>query len=164
MSAERPSIFVYGAGRVGLAIAGLARREGLPVVGLWNPRPLRPERARLAEGLTLAVGGAPLPAEAEIWLVATPDDSIAETGKRLASSFADAGGPRPLCAAHCAGAHTSELLTPLARIGVPCGSWHPALTFRGAADDPQALARAVVAVEGDAAASGPLEALADALG
>ncbi|MGH7571661.1 MAG: Rossmann-like and DUF2520 domain-containing protein [Gemmatimonadota bacterium] len=164
MRAQGPSVFVYGAGRVGLAIANLARREGVPMVGLWNPRPLRPERARLAVGLTLAVGGPPLPAEAEIWLVATPDDAIAETGKRLAASLAGGDGPLPRCAAHCAGAHTSELLAPLARVGVPCGSWHPAMTFRGAADDPQALARAVVAIEGVPAAAGPLEALAEALG
>jgi predicted short-subunit dehydrogenase-like oxidoreductase (DUF2520 family) len=125
---------------------------------------LRPERARLAEGFPLAVGASPPPAEAGIWLIAVPDDAIAETGTRLASTLGAVGDPRPLCAAHCAGAHTSELLAPLARIGVPCASWHPAMTFRGAPDDSDALARAVVAVEGDPTATESLEALTKALG
>lgn len=164
MSAGRPSVFIYGAGRVGLAIANLARREGVPVAGLWNPRPLRPDRARLAQGLPVAVGGPPPAADAEIWLVSVPDDAIAETGSRLAAALVEAEGPRPQCAAHCAGAHASELLAPLARIGVPCGSWHPAMTFRGAPDDSDALARAVVAIEGDPTAVEWLGALAEALG
>lgn len=164
MTPAGPSVFIYGAGRVGLAIARLARRRGVPVAGLWNPRPLKPERARLAEGLPVSVSEDPSPGEAEIWLLATPDDAIAATGERLAAGLSDPGRPRPRCAAHCAGAHASELLAPLARAGVPCGSWHPAMTFRGAPDDPDALARSVVAIEGDLEATERLGALAEALG
>lgn len=164
MSASDPSIQIYGAGRIGLAVAGLARRRGVPVTGLWNPRPLRPERARLAEGLPLAVAPDPEPASADVWLVAVPDDAIAGTGERLARAVSRSGGPHPGCVAHCAGAHPAQLLGPLARIGIPCGSWHPAMTFRGAPDDPDALARAVVAVEGDPDAVRLLGRLSDALG
>jgi predicted short-subunit dehydrogenase-like oxidoreductase (DUF2520 family) len=164
VSAPGPSIQVYGAGRIGLAVAGLARRRGVPVTGLWNPHPLRRARARLAEGLPLTVAADPEPAPADIWLVAVPDDAIAATAERLARAVERAGPSRPGCAAHCAGAHPARLLDPLSRTGIPCGSWHPAMTFRGASDDPDALARAVVAVEGDPAAVGLLERFSDALG
>jgi predicted short-subunit dehydrogenase-like oxidoreductase (DUF2520 family) len=164
VSASGPSIQVYGAGRIGLAIANLARRRGVPVTGLWNPRPLRPGRARLAEGFPLVVAPDPEPAPADIWLVAVPDDAIAGTGERLARAVERDGRTRPGCAAHCAGAHPARLLDALSRTGIPCGSWHPAMTFRGAEDDPDALAGAVVAVEGDAAAVALLERLSDALG
>jgi predicted short-subunit dehydrogenase-like oxidoreductase (DUF2520 family) len=112
----------------------------------------------------VGVAPTPRPAAADLWLVAVPDDAIAATGERLASELAGAGGPRPRCAAHCAGAHTADLLAPLSGSGIPCGSWHPAMTFRGAPDDADALARAVVAVEGDSDAEKALRALADALG
>ena len=164
MTAASPSLQIYGAGRVGLAIANLARDRGLPVAGLWNPRPLRPERARLAEGFVLVVDPPPRPAEADIWLIAVPDDAIAATGERLAASLANGDGPRPHCAEHCAGAHAADVLTPLSRIGVPCGSWHPAMTFRGAPDDAEALSRAVIAVEGESGAVQLLTSLTDALG
>ena len=163
MSASGPSIQIYGAGRIGLAVGGLARRRGVPVTGIWNPRPLRPARARLAEGLPLTVAADPEPVPADVWLVAVPDDAIAATGERLALA-ARGSGARPGCAAHCAGAHPAQLLAVLADGGIPCGSWHPAMTFRGAPDDPDALARAVVAVEGDPAAVALLERLSDALG
>jgi predicted short-subunit dehydrogenase-like oxidoreductase (DUF2520 family) len=106
----------------------------------------------------------PKPAQADVWLVAVPDDAIEGTGERLARAVERSGDPRPGCAAHCAGAHPARLLDPLARTGIACGSWHPAMTFRGAPDDADALARAVVAVEGDPAAVALLERLSDALG
>jgi predicted short-subunit dehydrogenase-like oxidoreductase (DUF2520 family) len=164
MSAPGPSIQIYGAGRIGLAIASLARRRDVPIAGIWNPRPLRPARARLAEELPLTVAPDPPPGPADIWLLAVPDDAIAATGERLAKAVERGDGPRPGCAAHCAGAHPARLLEPLARTGIACGSWHPAMTFRGAPDDADALARAVVAVEGDPVAVGLLERLSDALG
>ena len=125
MSASGPSIQIYGAGRIGLAVASLARRRRVPVVGIWNPRPLRPARARLSEGLPLTVAPDPEPVPADVWLVAVPDDAIVGTGERLARAVERSGGPRPGCAAHCAGAHPARLLDPLARTGIACGSWHP---------------------------------------
>jgi hypothetical protein len=59
VSSKAPSVFVYGAGRVGLAIANLARERGVDVVGLWNPHPLKPRRAALAKGFDLAINGQP---------------------------------------------------------------------------------------------------------
>lgn len=160
MSSEARSIYIYGAGRIGLAVANLARKRGVEVVGLWNPRPLRARRAELAAGFAITVDETPIPASAELWLIAVPDDAIAATAERLAST----AGPWPRAAAHCAGAHPATLLQPLADTGVACASWHPAMTFRGTASDVGALSDAVVALEGDAEAFEGFEAFCQVLG
>lgn len=160
MSEAAPSVFIYGAGRVGLAIARLARERGLVVVGLWNARPLSPGRARLAQGFALAIAAAPPRSEASLWLIAVPDDAIAAVARGLAA----ADGPRPQAAAHTAGAHPGSLLAPIAAEPIACGSWHPAMTFRGEEADTEALAGAWVAIEGTPPAVDRLEAFTRALG
>lgn len=160
MSAEGPSLHVYGAGRVGLAILALARERGVTIAGAWNPRELRRERSALAHGIPIVVSPDPPAVAADLWLIAVPDDAIAEVAERLAGS----PGPRPRVLAHCAGAIPADLLRPLTTGGVACGSFHPAMTFRGAPGDAEALAGAVVAIEGEAAAVRLLERLADRLG
>jgi predicted short-subunit dehydrogenase-like oxidoreductase (DUF2520 family) len=157
---EGPSIHVYGTGRVGLAILSLARERGIEVTGAWNPRPLRPGRAALATGLSVDVAPEPPAVAADVWLIAVPDDAIAEVAERLAAG----GGPRPGVVAHCAGALPASALEPLRAEGVALGSFHPAMTFRGAPGDAAALAGAVVAVEGEPRAAEVLERLADGLG
>lgn len=157
---ETPSLYIYGAGRIGLAVANLARKRGVEVVGLWNPRPLRERRAELAAGFAVTVDEALVPASADLWLIAVPDDAIATAAERLAAT----GGPWPGAVAHCAGAHPAALLQPLAEAGVACASWHPAMTFRGTASDVGALSDAVVALEGDEAAFEGFEGLCRHLG
>lgn len=155
-----PRLAIYGAGRVGLAIARRARACGVPLSAVWNPRPLRPERAELGEGLPLALDPSPAATAADLWLIAVPDDRIAA----VAAALAAVPGPAPRAAAHCAGAHDGSLLAPLSRKGIACGSWHPVMTFRGAPEDDAALAAAAVAIEGDPTARPLLTSLADALG
>lgn len=157
---DAPALQVYGAGRVGLAILGLARQRGIPLRGAWNPRPLRPERRALVPGLSIDVAPEPAAVAADIWMIAVPDDAIGDVAERLAG----AGGPRPAVVAHCAGALPAALLEPLGDQGVACGSFHPAMTFRGAPGDAEALAGAVVAIEGEPRAVAALEGLADRLG
>lgn len=160
MSGASPAIHVYGTGRVGIAILGLARARDIPLTGAWNPRQLRPERRVLLPEIPLTISPEPPAVAADLWLIAVPDDAIAEVAERLAR----APGPRPAVAAHCAGAIPGALLEPLADQGVALGSFHPAMTFRGAAGDADALAGAVVAIEGEPRAVALLERLADRLG
>jgi predicted short-subunit dehydrogenase-like oxidoreductase (DUF2520 family) len=145
---------------VGLAILELARARGIPLAGAWNPRALRPERRALLPEIPLTISPDPPAVAADLWLIAVPDDAIADVAERLART----PGPRPSVAAHCAGAIPATLLAPLAEQGVACGSFHPAMTFRGAEGDAQALAGAVVAIEGEPRAVVLLEGLADRLG
>ncbi|MBW3660870.1 MAG: DUF2520 domain-containing protein [Gemmatimonadetes bacterium] len=160
-----PSLFVYGAGRTGLAVARLAERRGVRLAGVWSPRPLRPPRMDLAGGLDLEIAVAPSPKAADLWLLAVPDDAVADLARGLAEALdAEPTAPRPRAAAHCAGAHPAALLEPLRERSIPAASWHPAMTFRGAADDADALAGARIAIEGDPAAVDLARALAAALG
>lgn len=159
------TLYVYGAGRVGLAVARLATRRDVPVVGVWNRRPLSPARAALAEGLPLRIEGSPAVGEADLWLLAVPDDAVAAVAEELAAALdASPRVARPAAAAHCAGAHPATLLASLRDRSIPVASWHPAMTFRGAADDPDALAESTVVIEGDPAAFDLAKALAEALG
>ena len=160
MNDATPSLHVYGAGRVGLAILKLARERGVVLTGAWNPRDVRAERRSLVPGVPIEVTSEPVAVAADLWLIAVPDDAIADVAERLAR----APGPRPLAAAHCAGAIPAALLAPLAAQGVACGSFHPAMTFLGAEGDAEALAGAVVAIEGEPRAVELLERLADRLG
>lgn len=159
MSDAIPSLHVYGAGRVGLAILKLARERGVTLTGAWNPREVRAERRELVLGIPIEVTSEPAAVAADLWLIAVPDDAIADVAERLAQ----APGPRPAAVAHCAGAIPAALLAPLAAQGVACGSFHPAMTFRGAEGDAEALAGAVVAIEGEPRAVELLERLADKL-
>lgn len=155
-----PSLHVYGAGRVGLAILRLAYDRGVTLTGAWNPRDLRAERRGLVPGIPIEISPEPPAIAADLWLIAVPDDAIASVAERLAR----APGPRPTAVAHCAGALPAALLEPLAAQGAACGSFHPAMTFRGAEGDAEALAGAVVAIEGEPRAVEILERLADRLG
>lgn len=160
-----PSVCVYGAGRVGLAVARLCVRRGVPVEAVWNHRP--PSRSRRAswEDLPVQVDEAPPPVAADLWLLAVPDAAVAPVAEALAAAVdADPTAARPRAAAHCAGAHPASLLGPLAERSIPVASWHPAMTFRGSEDDADALAEATVAIEGETAATGVVMALAEALG
>lgn len=153
-------LYVAGAGRLGLAVARLARTRGVKVVCVWNHRPLPPGRRELARGLPLVVSPVPPRVAADVWLVAVSDDAITD----VAAALAEAEGPLPAVAAHCAGARPVGLLGPLAERGVATGSWHPAMTFRGTAGDEEALGRAWVAIGGEPRAAASLESLSDRLG
>lgn len=158
-----PSVQVYGAGRTGLAVARLARERGVTVSGIWNRRRPEDARAALAADLPLVVADTPVPVAADLWLIAVADDAIPALAASLAARLDDTA-PRPLAAAHCAGGRPADDLAPLRAAGIACGSWHPAMTFRGAESDATALAGARIALEGDLAAMRVLEAFTAALG
>jgi predicted short-subunit dehydrogenase-like oxidoreductase (DUF2520 family) len=162
---SRPRVQIFGAGRAGLAVARRARDQGV-LAGAWNRSPLEGARAELARNLPIVVSADPGDAAdsgADLWLVAVADDAVPEIAAELAEALAK-GAPRPRAAAHCAGARSAGDLAPLRRAGVPAGSWHPAMTFRGTDSDAAALADAWVAIEGDDAALDVLRSFSDALG
>lgn len=156
-------VCVYGTGRLGLALAELARQRGVAVAGLWNRRGLDPERERRAAGFDPIVAEDPPAVAADLWLLAVPDDAVADIARRLAGEVAD-GGVRPDVAAHCSGALPVAALDPLAAMGIACGACHPVMTLRGAPDDAGALTRACVTLDGGPAAVRELGRLARALG
>lgn len=158
-----PSLAVYGAGRTGLAVARLARERGVPLAGVWSRSPLDAARRRLAAELPVVVAEEPPCLVADAWLLAVADDAIDPVARRLAAVAARAE-ELPDVAAHCAGALPVAAIEPLAGLGIPIGSWHPVMTFRGDPRDAAALAGAWVALEGEPEAVGVLKALTERLG
>ena len=162
MTRLAPAVFLYGAGRVARAVAALAAERGVPVAGAWSRSGTGAGGGM--PGVELASGPDPPAGAADVWLLAVADDGVEDVAARLAVAAGTAGAPRPLVAAHCAGGLSAAALAPLAGLGIPCGGWHPAMTFRGGPDDARGLAEAWVAVEGEGPGAAELEALAGALG
>lgn len=163
MTEAAPSVFIYGAGRVATAVTRLAAERGVRVVGAWSRG--GSSAGRWTPGVELAAGPEPPPTAADVWLLAVSDDAVEPVATLLAAAVRAAdGAPRPRVAAHCAGGLPAAALAPLAALGIPCGGWHPAMTFRGGPDDAGGLSEAWVAVEGEGPAGRALEALARALG
>lgn len=138
--------FVAGLGRAGLPVARVLAREGL-LTGAWTRTEATAARARPFVG-DVAVGGVPDPRDADVVLVAVPDDRI---GRLVAAVDAGVRAEPGRVWLHTSGAHDRSVLT-AAGVAGPCGSCHPlqALAAEDGAVSP--LLGAYFAVEGDAAA------------
>lgn len=127
---------------------------------------------------------------ADIFLITTPDDAIADTAARLADEWQTENGAgenvdevhaernesrprsrarvsrRPVVVLHASGALTSEVLAPLraAMRGVSIGSLHPLVSVSDAAAGAESLREAYFCVEGDAQAQVAARRLVRSLG
>jgi predicted short-subunit dehydrogenase-like oxidoreductase (DUF2520 family) len=152
---------LVGAGAVGTALARRLAACGYPVRAVLS-RTAADARA-LAERVGASVGTdalAALPGDVRLVLLCVPDDAIAAVAEALAAL--DHPWPRTVVA-HTSGAHTADVLAPLADRGAAALSFHPLQTFT-AGTPPAAFEDIVVGVEGapDAVTAG--EGLARALG
>jgi predicted short-subunit dehydrogenase-like oxidoreductase (DUF2520 family) len=136
-------VFIFGAGKVGRALARASRAAGLSVT-LRAARRGPPARAIVADLLVLAVRERDLPALSK---------ALAE--QRLV-------GPRTACV-HVAGALGSEVLEPLRAVSAGVGQMHPMISFASTRVFPT-LRRGNVRVEGDREAVTRASALARRLG
>jgi predicted short-subunit dehydrogenase-like oxidoreductase (DUF2520 family) len=96
---------------------------------------------------------------ASLFIIATPDDSIAPVAKRLATVFrfrsiglARREKSAPTVALHTSGALSSEVLEPLRKLGFAIGSLHPLLSISDPKSGAKLFSRAFFSVEGDARA------------
>ena len=166
MPANRPTLAIIGAGRVGRALGRVLRQRG------WRIGAVVTRSQKTARAAVRAIGGGPPQSRldasalnADVILIATPDRSIATVAAQLARAVArvfppprrkranlGGGGPealRPLTRKtilHTNGALDRSVLAPLERLGAATGSLHPLQTFtRGAAPN---LKGAICAIEG----------------
>lgn len=172
--AGKPRVAVIGAGRLGSALALALGRSGYTVVALCARRA---ERARLvARSLSprpLALDATQLdslPDNADLILVTTPDDQIAQVAARLAGVFAArraAGLPqrRQRIALHASGALTSDAaLAPLGEHNFSLGSLHPLVSISDPAGGARNLRGAFYCLEGEARALTAARKIVRALG
>ncbi len=113
---KAPSLFIFGAGAAGRALASACRRAQLPLLGQWSRSP--------REGCT-DHGDLPSP-RASIWLLAVSDGALSSLAQRLSE-----GSYLPQVALHLAGRLGVEVLAPLAALGVSTGSLHPLQSLKG---------------------------------
>jgi predicted short-subunit dehydrogenase-like oxidoreductase (DUF2520 family) len=140
------SVYVFGAGKVGRAIARALRAsgKGAPRVTLRPARKGLPAKRIDADVLVLAVRDRDLGA--------------------LAQKLADGGlvSARTVCL-HNAGAQTADVLAPLRAVSAGVAQMHPMISFASTRVFPT-LARGHVHVEGDAAAEARARGLARRMG
>ncbi len=149
------SVAIVGAGRVGRSFARALLDSGTRVSVLTRsarrlPRPL-------GDGV---VDWHPALGAAEVVLVAVPDSVITGVAEVLARDGAIGRGHTVL---HCSGLRDRSALAPLEATGAALGSLHPVQSFVLTDGEPEALAGAGAAIEGDPRALAAARRLAEQL-
>jgi predicted short-subunit dehydrogenase-like oxidoreductase (DUF2520 family) len=160
--ADQPDIVVIGPGKVGLALAWLARRAGRRVAAIGARRGDAAEAAarRLGAG-TVAARCAEAAGLGDLVLLTVSDAAIGPLCAQLAEDGAFRPGARVL---HCSGALGSDVLAPARSVGCAAGSMHPLQTFPSVDAAVERLVGAWTFCEGDAAALADAEQLARDIG
>ena len=155
------TIAIVGAGRVGRALGRSLRARG------WRIGAVVALSAATARSAVRAIGGG-FPFErltrrvmdADVVLIATPDDSISA----VAAELARIGGEewRGKIVLHSSGALDGSVLHPLAALGAEVGSMHPLQTFSGRGAPP--LESVTFVIQGTRRAQQTARRIARALG
>lgn len=158
-SVGAPRVGIIGAGAVGTALGVAISRAGWPVTAVASRDPERRDRfASLVPGVRAFMESAAVLEEAELVVVAVPDDAIAA----VAESMRLYGGQAMV---HTSGALGAEVLTPALAAGSHVGAFHPLASFTLDVERSVAgIAGATIAIEGDEAILGLLADLAEAIG
>jgi predicted short-subunit dehydrogenase-like oxidoreductase (DUF2520 family) len=155
------SVSIVGAGRLGRALGRSLRRLG------WRIGPVVTRSAAHSRAAVRAIGGGTAFAaltsavmDADVILLVTPDDVLAEVAGKLAKL---AGNKcRGKVVLHASGALDNKVLQALALCGAATGSIHPMQTFTN--NSRPNLKGVIFAIEGDARARRVAGAIARALG
>ncbi len=155
------SVSIVGAGRLGRALGRSLRRLG------WRIGAVVTRSAAHSRAAVRAIGaGQPFATltsavmDADVILLATPDDALEEVARRLAKLAGNKS--RGKVVLHSSGALDNSVLRALARCGTATGSIHPMQTFTN--NSRPNLQGVIFAVEGDARARRAAGAIARSLG
>ena len=152
---SQPRVTIIGAGRMGQGLGLALKRRGYKIALVARtPRDVTPP-------LMLHQGSrAEATAEAELVLIATPDDAIGSVAAELAREGAIT---RDQVVLHLSGLLDRTALLPLEETGAGCGSFHPLQSVAEAATAAERLKGAYVGIEGDDRALVSAERLANTL-
>ena len=152
---SQPRVTIIGAGRMGQGLGLALKRRGYKIALVARtPRDVTPP-------LMLHQGSrAEATAEAELVLIATPDDAIGSVAAELAREGAIT---RDQVVLHLSGLLDRNALLPLEDTGAGCGSFHPLQSVAEAATAAERLKGAYVGIEGDDRALVAAERLANTL-
>ncbi|MFL6227995.1 MAG: Rossmann-like and DUF2520 domain-containing protein [Pyrinomonadaceae bacterium] len=166
---SKKTVAIVGSGRLGAALAVALEQSGYRISALVaRQRRHALKASRLLNSRPVALGAAQLTEipDSDVLIIATPDDQIAATAKRLALSAprANASPTRRPVALHVSGALSSDALAPLRARGFATGSLHPLVSVSDAASNAKDFGGAFYCVEGDAVAARAARQLVRSLG
>lgn len=152
MSDDLPSpsrVAVVGAGAVGSAFAQRLGPAGYAVRAIISRHQTSAEDLARQVGAPVAADTpAALPRDVRLVLLCVPDDALSD----VAETFAALDHPwSSTCVAHTSGAHSTDVLAPLAAAGALTLSFHPLQSFTDHTP-PTAFDGSFVGLEGDATA------------
>ena len=152
---SQPRMTIIGAGRMGQGLGLALKRRGYKIILVNRTRkdiipPLVLHQGSLSEAT----------AEAELVLIATPDDAISGVAGELSAERAIS---RDQVVLHLSGLLDRTVLLPLEEIGAACGSFHPVQSIAEPATAAERLKGAYVGIEGDERALVAAERLANTL-
>jgi predicted short-subunit dehydrogenase-like oxidoreductase (DUF2520 family) len=152
---SQPRVTFIGAGRMGQGLGLALKRRGYKIALVARtPRDVTPP-------LMLHQGSrAEATADAELILIATPDDAIGSVAAELAREGAIS---RDQVVLHLSGLLDRDALLPLEETGAGFGSFHPLQSVAEAATAAERLKGAYVGIEGDDRALVAAERLANTL-
>jgi len=155
------TVSIVGAGRVGATLGKRLRQLG------WRVGAVVTRSERTSRVAVRAIGGGKARSvltadvlDADVVLLTTPDDALAEVARALAKTGGSACRGKVIL--HTSGALDRSVLAPLARLGASTGSLHPMQTFSGR--NVPKLEGVTFAVEGDAKALRVAKQMARSLG
>jgi predicted short-subunit dehydrogenase-like oxidoreductase (DUF2520 family) len=163
----KPTISIIGAGRLGQALAIALRLTGYPIIALVARSRQKADKAAAlivdARPEPRALGGtqlAELP-PTDLVIIATPDDAIEETARKLSNLWPDEARRTVL---HTSGALSSGALAPLSERGFQTGSIHPLVSISDPVSGAKALRGAFYCLEGTRKAKSLAETIVRDLG
>jgi len=127
MTSKTNRLSVIGAGKVGQAIAILAKRAGYEsvMVGVLQPEQVPEETRTNLDGIPIC-HSMEAARDAELLLLTVPDDRIEACCLALSEAGVLKGS---MTVGHCSGALGSDVLSAAAKLGCSVGSTHPLQTF-----------------------------------
>ena len=141
---------IIGTGRLGTSLGNALARAGVEIIGLADADLRAARRAKRIIGAGRPTADAAAAArDADVVIIAVPDDALPAVVDRLAASGFNGRGKTVF---HTSGAESAARLSPLVRRGAETGSFHPAQAF-SRPTTPSAHFRGVVfGLEGSAGA------------
>jgi predicted short-subunit dehydrogenase-like oxidoreductase (DUF2520 family) len=137
---KRFRVGVIGAGRVGAVLGAALTTGGHRVIAVSGVSRASIERARALLPTSRLLPPDQVAAEAELLLLAVPDDALGPLVRGLAASGSITKGQLVV---HTSGAHGIDVLAPVLAAGAEGIALHPAMTFTGHPRDLDRLAEGI---------------------
>ncbi len=151
MPINKPRINIIGSGKLGRTLIRLFIDQQAVVIGdVFNRSPAHSQAAIEFWGGGRLCNTIKEMNKADIWLIATPDDTIAGMAKTLAEGHHNWANTVVF---HCSGLHSSSALEALRKHGAMVASAHPAHSFAKPEQSLRSYSGSVCTVEGDSGAT-----------